>query len=307
MLQQMGLQQVMAQIAREQAEPTKVDLGDRIGLMKNGQIVGTIPKGVTPDATFKEGGLERRHATPSASTLLTHTTPSAGALLSDERTRSEGAMGRGVTIRGQNMTDARARETLDAGRWTNDTSRGIQINTATGQTRPITTAGEPIGPKDDAPEAQLKAAGYADRMRKAGAILSTQAASGKPGLIEAGIGGKLPTAANVTRSPERQQYFQAAEDWVRAKLRQESGAVIADEEMAREIRTYFPMIGDSPQVIAQKAAARATAENAMVTAAGKAKPQVPGYTGPERRGQGGELTPQEKAELEQLRKRFGRP
>lgn len=52
-----------------------------------------------------------------------------------------------VTMRGQNMTDARARETLEAGRWTNDLDRGLQINTQTGETRPIMSGGKPLGPK----------------------------------------------------------------------------------------------------------------------------------------------------------------
>lgn len=196
------------------------------------------------------------------------------AMLTDTRAREEGAANRGVTMRGQNMADARAREQTEQGRWTNDLVRGVQVNSATGETRPITANGKPIGPKDDAPEAMLKAAGYADRMKKASVLLDKFAAAGKPGLAESGLQ-QLPKgagniAANLARSPERQQYRQAQEDWVRAKLRQESGAVIADEEMAREIRTYFPEIGDSDAVVKQKSAARKTAEQAMITAAGKA-------------------------------------
>ena len=75
-------------------------------------------------------------------------------------------------------------------------------------------------------------------------------------------------------TPEQQQVRQAQEDWVRSKLRKESGAVIGDEEMSREIKTYFPQIGDSPPVIAQKARARQIAINAMQTSAGPAMSQV---------------------------------
>lgn len=82
----------------------RVDLGDRIGLMnESGQITREIPKGISPDTRY---GRE----TVSADTRLTHQTPSGSALLTDERTRAEGAANRGVTIRGQNMTDERSRD-----------------------------------------------------------------------------------------------------------------------------------------------------------------------------------------------------
>lgn len=64
------------------------------------------------------------------------------------------AAGRAVSIRGQNMTDARARETAGAGKWTNDLDRGLQINMATGETRPMTAAGVPVGGKKDDAKAE---------------------------------------------------------------------------------------------------------------------------------------------------------
>lgn len=75
---------------------------------------------------------------------------------------------------------------------------------------------------------------------------------------------------NITASPELQQYRQAADDWIRAKLRRESGAVIADSEMSKEYEIYFPRIGDSQDVIDQKKRAREEAENSMRTASGRA-------------------------------------
>ena len=110
----------LQQMQRQNAPPERVDLGDKIGLVKNGQIVGYLPKGATPDATLREAGSNQRHALPSGSaqlgaqtTLATHATPSGSALLTDERTRTEGAANRGVTIRGQNLTDDRARAQAD--------------------------------------------------------------------------------------------------------------------------------------------------------------------------------------------------
>ena len=62
---------------------------------------------------------------------------------------------------------------------------------------------------------------------------------------------------------------------MRAKLRKESGAVIGDDEMEREIRTYFPQPGDKPEVLKAKAGSRSIAEAAMRKAGGRAIDPVP--------------------------------
>lgn len=187
-----------------------------------------------------------------------------------------------------NLGLSRERLTMDknAPKGQYDADRGLLVDPRTGTATPVMQGGAPIGPKDkDAPEALLKASGYASRMLAAEKVMGQHPESGKPGVIEASAQ-RLPgvgnVAANMARDAPRQQYNQAQEDWVRAKLRQESGAVIADEEMAREIRTYFPQIGDSPEVVAQKTAARKTASDAMIKAAGRAAPKgesaAPGKT-----------------------------
>ena len=135
--------------------------------------------------------------------------------------------------------------------------------------------GGPADPKTKSAkmtDTELTAAGYATRMTKAEEIMSTiPAVDQKPGVGES-IGATLPGVgkllSNVARSDERQKYRQAQEDWVRAKLRKESGAVIADEEMDREIRVYFPQLGDSDAVIEQKKAARQISIEAMEKASG---------------------------------------
>lgn len=128
-------------------------------------------------------------------------------------------------------------------------------------------------PQEDKPltEAQAKATGFAARMIQASRIVDpmdlTDAA--KPGVLETALGSRLPeTAANMMRSTERQRYRQAQENWVRANLRMESGAVIGGDEMAKEIQNYFPQPGDTPEVIEQKRRSREAATLAMVTSAG---------------------------------------
>jgi len=229
----------------------RVDLGSHIGLMdERGNIVSKLAKGVTPDAALRETGSDRRHETPGGGAVLGANVTMRGQDLTDSRTRSEGAANRGVSLRGQNMTDARSRDALDQGRVT---------------------------------DTQRVTASFADRMLRAEDVIGTLSTSGKPGALES-MAASLPfvgkAAANAARDPTRQQYYQAQEDWVRAKLRKESGAVIGDEEMDREIRTYFPQIGDAPGVISQKAGARRLAASGMSNASGNAQRA---YDGQERR------------------------
>lgn len=121
-------------------------------------------------------------------------------------------------------------------------------------------------------EGERNAAGYGMRMAEAekiiGGIATKNPGAQKPGVVEKFAGPGLIT--NLTSSEDRQMYRQAQEDWVRAKLRKESGAVIGEEEMEREIQTYFPQKGEGDAVIRQKAQARRVAMDAMKTSAGKA-------------------------------------
>jgi hypothetical protein len=134
-------------------------------------------------------------------------------------------------------------------------------------------------------EAEQKAAGFAQRMELSNQLLKdieskvyTQQAAGKD------VGTMYPTARtqalgsiplvggyleNIGSSTQQQLYRQAQENWVRANLRKESGAVIGADEMKDEIKTYFPQPGDRPEKIAQKELARQVTQDAMRTAAGK--------------------------------------
>jgi hypothetical protein len=86
--------------------------------------------------------------------------------------------------------------------------------------------------------------------------------------------GSVPFAGeylrNVGSSKQQQLYRNAQENWVRANLRKESGAVIGDPEMAKEIAVYFPQPGDAPETIAQKNLARQVTQDAMRRNAGVA-------------------------------------
>lgn len=73
---------------------------------------------------------------------------------------------------------------------------------------------------------------------------------------------------NALASPEAQQYKQAQEQWAESYLRFKTGAAATEGEVKRNIETFFPKFGDKPEIIAQKADARAQAERDIGFAAG---------------------------------------
>lgn len=107
-----ALQQATQAQAMDQFKPPeRVDLGDAIGLVKNGQVVGRIPKGNSPDAVLG----------------------SKTTMRGQDMTASTAANGQKVTMRGQDIGAATAirgqnigAQTAAAGRAT--TERGQDLN-----------------------------------------------------------------------------------------------------------------------------------------------------------------------------------
>ena len=126
-------------------------------------------------------------------------------------------------------------------------------------------------------EGERNAGGYAARMVEASKLLDQFEGKGRSTYKTDALGG-VPLVGRALQtsamSAEQQQYRQAQEDWVRAKLRKESGAAIGQDEMAREISAYFPEPGDRPENIAQKRQARDVANRAMVQSAGRGAPKA---------------------------------
>jgi hypothetical protein len=120
-------------------------------------------------------------------------------------------------------------------------------------------------------EGQKLAAGFADRMVASEAIIEQLPPDALPTEFTS-LAGAVPFAGTYLQrkamTPEQQKYKQAADNWIRANLRKESGAVIGADEMAAEYETYFPQPGDSLDVIQQKAEARKITTQAMIKNAG---------------------------------------
>jgi hypothetical protein len=131
-------------------------------------------------------------------------------------------------------------------------------------------------------ESEQKAAGFSQRMELSNQLINDLenkliAQGQEPNIMlptaTSQAIGSVPFVGDYARtkftSTEQQQYRQAQENWVRANLRKESGAVIGADEMNAEIKTYFPQPGEMPEVVAQKNIARQVTQEAMKTAAGK--------------------------------------
>lgn len=115
-------------------------------------------------------------------------------------------------------------------------------------------------------ESEVKAASFSNRMIGADEILeSVEAIEGFSPIdtVSSLMGNFNSTAKNIASSPELQKYRNASQDWIRAKLRKESGSAISDDEMSTEYQTYFPVYGDSPEVMEQKRELRKRATAGM--------------------------------------------
>lgn len=175
----------------------------------------------------------------------------------------------GLTARGQNMSDSRARESTAAvvGRPFEVTGEDgkpmlVQQDKA-GNIRPV-TGYMPKAADKPLTEGQAKAVLFGSRMQAADAIVEGLAkkniTTSTPGS-RSGFG--FGAAVNAASKSEQQQLDQAKRDFINAALRRESGAAIAESEFDNAEKQYFPQIGDSDATKAQKATNRAIAVRGM--------------------------------------------
>ena len=120
-----------------------------------------------------------------------------------------------------------------------------------------------------ATEAQAKAGAFASQMKTATDEIARLEKEGyNPASAttqaETSLAG---TPLTVLASPQAQQANQAQQQWAEAYLRFKTGAAATEGEVIRNMRTFFPQVGDKPETIAQKARARAQAEKDVASAA----------------------------------------
>ncbi|MEM8575522.1 MAG: hypothetical protein AAGF48_12905 [Pseudomonadota bacterium] len=132
-----------------------------------------------------------------------------------------------------------------------------------------------------------QAAGFADRIAASGRVISDLENITNENKIEAGAQKVFGGLATPFVSADMQKLDQAKRDFINATLRRESGAAISASEFDNAEVQYFPQIGDTPEVLAQKRRNRQTVLEGIAREAGpnyrpdwhKPEPQLPeGWT-----------------------------
>lgn len=191
----------------------------------------------------------------------------------------------GATLRGQDLTDARAREANQNGR----IPAGYRATASGGLEFIPGGPADPNAAKKASPtEFQGKSAAFGSRAQEADRILGELAGNYSPAGINTKnavgstplIGGALEAGANSMLSDNSQKAEQAQRDFMNAILRQESGAAIGKDEFNNGKRQYFPQPGDSAAVIEQKASNRRLAVQGLINNAGNATVATPATVKP---------------------------
>ena len=190
--------------------------------------------------------------------------------LADARAAFEGAANRksqqqiaaghdATTRRGQDLTDARAREQIAAGKVPAGYRAGPNGTLVAISGGPADTANKPLT------EDQAKATGWLVQAENAWKNMQavglgkdgkpTDAA--KPGRIETALSAAIPfgageAAANSWRSADRQKFLQGASSLSESLLRAATGAGVNKDEAMQKVRELTPVWGDSDAVIKQK-------------------------------------------------------
>ena len=127
------------------------------------------------------------------------------------------------------------------------------------------------GAGKDLTESQGKASAFQSQMVSASNAVNTLEGQGfDPTSFKSQTAVKLAGGATNPLIPvAAQQYKQAQDQWSEAYLRFKTGAAATEPEVVRNNRTFFPVFGDKPEQIAQKAAAREQAERDIGIAAGR--------------------------------------
>jgi len=123
----------------------------------------------------------------------------------------------------------------------------------------------------DLTESQGKASAFQSQMVSASNAVNTLEKQGfDPTSFKSQTAVRLAGGtANPLVPVTAQQYKQAQDQWSEAYLRFKTGAAATEQEVIRNNRTYFPVFGDKPEQIAQKAMMREQAERDVGIAAGR--------------------------------------
>jgi hypothetical protein len=134
-------------------------------------------------------------------------------------------------------------------------------------------------PQSSLTESERKAATLLQRMQfsqqQLNDVLQKYPDAATPEYLSTFVGGFSEPAANLIRSAPRQQIETAQSDILDAALTLGTGAAYTKEQLKGYRESYFPQIGDSPQVIKDKEARLLNVIDAAKMAAGRAAQLVP--------------------------------
>lgn len=118
-------------------------------------------------------------------------------------------------------------------------------------------------------EGERKAAAIAPRAVAADATLSRLGADGAPNMARRA--GRM-VIGQYALTDDQEAFEQAAEEFLGAVVRPESGAALTDSEMERYTKQFIPAPGDSPATLRAKSEARQRALSGLRTLSGRAAP-----------------------------------
>lgn len=180
------------------------------------------------------------------------------------------AQGQQITMRGQNMTDARSRESTAATmskpfEVTGEDGKPVLVQQdKQGNIRQVTGYLPKQGAGKPLTEGQAKALLFGARMQESGAVLDELAEQGRTKSVPGSRTAVIGPAITAMSGEKNQKLEQAKRDFINATLRRESGAVISEPEFDNAEKQYFPQIGDTPAVIAQKKSNREVATRGIL-------------------------------------------
>lgn len=183
-----------------------------------------------------------------------------GAQLAQKTTTPGERLNAETQRRGQNMTDARTRESVSASMTKPfevtgpDGTPMLVQQDKQGNITPVAGFGPKSGASKPLNDAQAKALLFGTRMNEADKILGDLSSEGTTTSIPGtNTGYGVGLVVSALAGDKQQQLNQAKRDFLNAVLRRESGAAIGSSEFDSGDKQYFPQPGDGPGVIAQKA------------------------------------------------------
>lgn len=251
-----------------------IDVGDGITVNsfdpQTGGVktIGKMTKGINPETIYKETAeTERNTYSQDSATNRTVYTVSQQAETARQSRELQAYL---AEQQAQLSSNKFTQKVMPDGR--------VLLFNEQGQWKPVLdTNGKPMISKPsvaDKPlnESQANSLMYGKRMQTSNKILENLESKG---VTRGSLLSKLPVVGSsigntpfVGNNEDQRKYEQAKLNFINAVLRKESGASIADSELDRAEKQYFPQIGDSEAVIKQKAANRRQVTNTMLSNVG---------------------------------------